>query len=294
MDPQAATAPIELGRILDRPPLLTDTPLRGETHLTQRWRHGALHDYLPGLQSHVLVTYYANPRSISFQTDRQRHLSQTRPGTITIIPAGVGGRWDIHGAIEVSHVYLSPERLQDSARQLTGGKAFELLDRVGFEDPSAARILEMLSREAGLSDPSATLFVEQAIDLLCLQLMRAHTSLTSLPEPEPRRGLATWQVKKVTDYMLEHLAEEVSLDELAGLLGLSRFYFCTAFRLATDQTPHDWLRQQRIQLARKLLAEPYLSVTEVGLAVGYGTPSAFSAAFRKLVGMTPTAYRRGV
>ena len=41
--------------------------------------------------------------------------------------------------------------------------------------------------------------------------------------------------------MAEHLDREISLDELAGLAGLSRFHFCTAFRLATGQTPHHWL-----------------------------------------------------
>lgn len=279
-------------QILDRSPALSDLALRGETLLTQRWRHGGLHDYLPAMESHVVMTFYGQARGLSLKSGGRRVFSKTRPGSITLIPSGQDGSWDIDGEIEVSHVYLPQSRMGDCVQQLTGGKSFDLLTRVGFEDPVAARILDMLSREASFPDPSSTLFVEQAVDLLCLQLVRGHSSFMALPEPALARGLAEWQVKKVTDYMREHLSEEIGLDELAGLLHLSRFYFCTAFRLATGKTPHESLRQLRIDLARKLLEDDYLSVTDIGLAVGYGTPSAFAAAFRKLVGATPTDYRR--
>jgi AraC family transcriptional regulator len=133
--------------------------------------------------------------------------------------------------------------------------------------------------------------VEQAIDLLCIQLLREHAAL-SIPITPPPAGLAPWQVKRVATYMLEHLSESLTLDELAGVIHLSRFHFCTAFRLATGKTPHEWLVIQRIDMARKLLEDRVLNITEVGLAVGYGTPSAFTAAFRKIVGCTPTDFRR--
>ncbi len=92
--------------------------------------------------------------------------------------------------------------------------------------------------------------------------------------------------------MLERASESLTLDELAGVIHLSRFHFCTAFRLATGKPPHEWLVIQRIDMARKLLEDRVLNITEVGLAVGYGTPSAFTAAFRKIVGCTPTDFRR--
>jgi len=166
-----------------------------------------------------------------------------------------------------------------------------LLDRVGFEDLATARIMELLCDEAKIDEPSARLFVEQAIDLLCIQLLREHAALT-IPVTRPPAGLAPWQVKRVTTYMLEHASESLTLDELAGVIHLSRFHFCTAFRLATGKTPHEWLVIQRIGMARKLLEDGALNITDVALAVGYGTPSAFTAAFRKIVGCTPTDFRR--
>jgi AraC family transcriptional regulator len=94
--------------------------------------------------------------------------------------------------------------------------------------------------------------------------------------------------------MAEHLDQDISLDELAALVSLSRFHFCTAFRLATGQTPHNWLTAIRIQQARRLLAEPDLPIIHVALAVGYQTPSAFAATFRNATGVTPSAFRRAL
>lgn len=300
---RAASSPIEsggprgdavasIGRILDRPPALAGEPLKGETRLTTRWSHGALHDTLPGLSSHVVMTYYGADQEITWRTSGERFAARTRVGSITLIPQGQDGRWDIGGPIEVSHVYIPDDRIQACADLLAGGRRVELLGRVGFEDPTAARVLDLLAREARQDDPSSRLFVEQAVDLLCTQLVRGHSSFAALNAEPPRGGLADWQVKRVTGYMREHLEQEIGLDELAGLVGLSRFHFCTAFRRATGHTPYAWLVLQRIAEARRLLAVPDLPVTEVALSVGYQTPSAFAAAFRKVTGTTPSEYRR--
>lgn len=283
----------EMGRILDTPPAIAEQILRGHTRLTRRWAHGELHDTLPGLATHVLVTYYgADEQDIVWRTGGERHAARTRAGTITVIPDGHDGRWDIAGPIEVSHVYLPDERLQSVAERLTHGKSIELIGRVGFTDPVAGRVMEMLAREADVEEPSSRLFVEQALDLLCTQLVRGHSSFGALTVEAPRRGLADWQVKKVTGYIREHLEEEIGLDELAAQVNLSRFHFCTAFRQATGRTPHEWLVGQRIARARQLLSDPALPVTDIALTVGYQTPSSFAAAFRKQVGLTPSEFRR--
>lgn len=284
----------ELGRILDQAPPVEGAALRSQTRLTRPWGHGALHDYLPGLQGHVVITYYGTPQEILWRTGGERLLSSTRSGTITLIPQGHDGHWDIAGPIGVSHVFLTEERLLACAEQLSARGGIDLLPRVGFEDPIAARMMEMLGREAHMGDPSSRLFVEQATDLLCTQLVRGHSSLGALSAAGPRRGLANWQVRKVSDYMRAHLGAPVGLDDLAALLGLTRFHFCTAFRQATGTTPHEWLVRLRMERAQQLLADPQLPITVIALAVGYETPSSFAASFRKATGTTPTAYRRGL
>ena len=282
------------GRIIGCPPGLLGEPFRDAVRVTRRWNHGALHDSLAAFPDNVVMIYYGVDRDVAWRSGGRRLGSRTRSGAITVIPEGHDGRWDMDGPVETSHVYIPDRRLQAAAAQITGGGRVELVGRVGFEDPSAARILELLSREVPNQEPSARLFVDQAIDLLCIHLVRAHSSFAALALEAPRGGLADWQLRRVTQYMREHLAEEIGLDELAALVNLSRFHFCTAFRKATGQTPHNWLMILRIEEARRLLETPALAVTDVALAVGYQTPSSFAAAFRKLVGTTPSAYRRAL
>jgi AraC-like DNA-binding protein len=107
-----------------------------------------------------------------------------------------------------------------------------------------------------------------------------------------RGGLAQWQLKRVTTYMRDNLEREIGLDEIADLAELSRFHFCKAFRRTTGHAPHEWLTLQRMLRARQFLTDANRSITQIALAVGYRTPSAFSVAFRRSTGMTPSQYRR--
>lgn len=107
-----------------------------------------------------------------------------------------------------------------------------------------------------------------------------------------RRGLSQRQLRRLASHVDENMDRRISLQELADLVSLSRSYFCTAFRLSMDFTPNEWLSSARITRAQSLLSETSASVTEVSMAVGYQTCSAFSAAFRRHTGMTPSEYRR--
>lgn len=270
-----------------RPPTL----LSDGTVVTTRLRYGPVRASLPAAAAHLVVAHCGEAREISGRIGAVPLAALARPGTITVVPAGRAARLAIDGTVEASHVLLDDARLQAAATRVAGTPV-ALVGRVACADPAAAAILELLGREAALDGPAARPFLEQAVELLCMQLVRGHSSLGDLAARPPRRGLADWQVRRATAYMRDHLDEAVGLGTLASLVGLSRFHFCTAFRLATGSTPHEWLVAQRIGRARQLLADPAVPVTEIALAVGYATPSAFAAAFRRTVGLSPSAFRR--
>lgn len=282
----------EMARVLDQPPPVSNAALPGDSLLTGRWIHGEMHDHMKPMSGHVVMTYYGATRDIAWREGADRRSTRTRPGAITLIPAGHAGKWDIKGPIEVAHVYLTDERLRLAAEGLYKGKPIELMHRVVVEDPTAAGIMRLLSNEPVTSEHSSKLFVEQAIDLLCTQLIREHSTASALKPVAPPRGLADWQVKKVTSYMEEYFNHEIGIQELADLVGLSRFHFATAFKLATGQAPHAWLTDLRMTRARQLLGRPGVAVTSIAMEVGYQTPSSFAAAFRKNTGLTPSEYRR--
>lgn len=115
-----------------------------------------------------------------------------------------------------------------------------------------------------------------------------------LPSVPPiRGGLAGWQQRTVTAYIQEHLAEQIPLAALARLARLSPYHFCRAFKQSFGLPPHRYHNQRRIEQAKLLLTNnPAPSVTDIGLTLGYSDTSSFSAAFRRVTGLTPTAYHR--
>ena len=285
------TAIAEMRRVLDREPHLQPEVLRGDTRCTRRWRHGEIHDHTAPMREHVVMTYYGEAQPIRWRDGRRTQKGRTLAGTVTLIPAGHEARWDVDGAIEVSHLYLSEQRLREAAGRTT----VELLDRVAETDPILSRLLEIIALEAQAPTACGRLLVEQTIDLVSLQLLRRHSaSADKLVTSSVRGGLAAWQVRRVTDYLRANMAESVGLDELAALVGLSRFHFCTAFHKTVGMPPHRWLSGLRIIEAKRLLADHRLPVLHVALAVGFQTQSAFAAAFRKAEGLSPSAYRRAL
>ncbi|WP_342238445.1 AraC family transcriptional regulator [Inquilinus sp. OTU3971] len=274
-------------------PITTEIPDR-DTLITTRWLHLEMHEPMPALPAHTIGTYYGPPSPRVWRRGRMRLAGVGRPGTVTIVPAGWDGDWDIDVASPLSYAMLSDARLQGFAEPFTRGRRVELAPRLGEADPVGAHILRALSREATHPDPSRRLFVEQALDLLCTHLLRIHSTFGQAPVTGPQRGLRPWQIRRVTAYMSERLDQSISLDELARLISLSRSHFCTAFRHATGRTPHEWLTGLRLQQARQLLQDPRIRITDVALAVGYQTPSAFAAAFRRHTGATPSEFRRSL
>jgi AraC family transcriptional regulator len=113
-------------------------------------------------------------------------------------------------------------------------------------------------------------------------------------QPQASGGLAAWQRRKALAYIEEHLTESISLEALAELVGLSACYFCRAFGQSLGMPPQRYQLSRRIERAKALLAKHAASVTEVGLTLGYNDASAFCTAFRRITGLTPTAYRRSL
>ena len=91
--------------------------------------------------------------------------------------------------------------------------------------------------------------------------------------------------------MHANFAEDLSLDQLAHVSGVSASQFGRAFRAEVGQTPHHYLIKLRVDAACDLLEHTPLSVIEVALQCGFGQPSHFATTFRRTLGMTPREYR---
>ena len=160
-------------------------------------------------------------------------------------------------------------------------------------DPTLERLALALKAEARSGfDGLGRVYAETIMQALAAHLVRHYTA-----SPVPigtRGGIPRARLRRVEAYARAHLAGDLSLDDLAGVVGLSPFHFARAFRQTTGETPFGFVRRLRMEAAAALLrAHLHWSVVAVALAVGYRSPTSFSAAFRAHWGASPSAYRRG-
>jgi AraC-like DNA-binding protein len=85
--------------------------------------------------------------------------------------------------------------------------------------------------------------------------------------------------------------EQLDIGELAGAALTSEAHFIRTFKQTFGETPHRYLQRRRLERAMALLRETEQPVTEICLDVGFMSLGTFSRTFRRVVGMSPTAYR---
>jgi len=98
-------------------------------------------------------------------------------------------------------------------------------------------------------------------------------------------------VQKITDYIQEHFAEALTVEQIAQHVYLSPNYVRSLFKEKTGETILNYMTQLRMQKAIQLLKRPELKVHEISVAVGYENTSYFISVFQKHEGCTPAEYR---
>lgn len=105
-------------------------------------------------------------------------------------------------------------------------------------------------------------------------------------------GLASWQVNRIASYVNDNMEGRILLVDLARLVNLSTSYFSAVFRASFGVSPHNYILQQRIEFAKKQMRFTESSLSEIALACGLSDQAHLSRTFRRITGMTPSAWRR--
>lgn len=101
-------------------------------------------------------------------------------------------------------------------------------------------------------------------------------------------------LQKAIDYMEEHLLKPLTIEEISRQANLSAFHFQRTFLILTDITVGDYIRRRRLTLAAQELISTGIKIIDLACKYGYETPEAFTKAFRKQHGVTPSEARKGI
>lgn len=196
--------------------------------------------------------------------------------------------------LEIIQVHVAVDQWLASLEAVYPGKVddVEVIDFFGRDEALAylcfASAEMLFQRTHGMSKR-----VTDLTQLIASFLAEKYTDAAT-EKPDFRGGLPIRQLRKVTDYVSEHLAEEISVDTLAELVELSPFHFSRVFKQATGMSPLQFATRERITLAQQLIRETSRSLIEIGLEVGYTSPSHFSKVFRRVTGVAPNEFRNSL
>jgi AraC family transcriptional regulator len=192
---------------------------------------------------------------------------------------------------------VSAKRLARGSEDTEGTPAAE-----AFEDPVIRRLSDALAATEAAHDRHSAICADALrLAILTRQFSRQGNSGQSATAPAAGiaedfagrnvRSLQKWRLKRVLQYVDDHLAAKITLQHLAMVAGLSRMHFAAQFRAAVGMRPHEYLLKRRIERAEELLKQAEVPVVDVALTVGFQTQAHFTTVFKRFAGDTPYQWR---
>ncbi|KZK76014.1 HTH-type transcriptional activator Btr [Pseudovibrio sp. Ad13] len=233
------------------------------------------------------VAYTAARASIGFAFESQRGAHSfdsdrrvdfwTRPNSLAFVPRGC----DVTSESERGGEYLTftvpAELLPDRGEQMRFNHA------ISADAIKAAFHL----RKALLSaEPQDTLATEA--QLYALLDVVEQVQAGAYEDPPSAASMTDTRLKRVEEFVEDHLARQMSMSDLAACVDLSAGFFNRAFKGATGKTPHDYVVERRMARARKLLGAPHSTLSQIAYTCGFSSHAHMSSTFKKRLGVTPT------
>ena len=274
-------------------PLLSSQSQGWENILVEQFRHPSGEGRTHYSDDHTICLSLA-PRPVRFLQIKggKTHTSLYGKGDVAITPAEMPffARWE--GEDHYMQIRIAARFIQNVAREALeiNPDRLELLPEFRIRDPQIEAIGLMLLSELQQGNCGSRLYIESLTNVLAVHLIRQYTA-TQPQHPIYEGGLPQHQLSQVLDYIDAHLEQDIKLADLATLLNMSQFHFSHLFKRAIGTSPYQYLLQQRIERAKKLLKDRDRSIMEIALMCGFNSHSHLSKQFRQATGMTPKAYR---
>lgn len=240
----------------------------------------------------ALPLWVRNGHNWRWTIDGCSYQDEARPGGMLLVPAEVESQWEVDAfrrililsvpneTVQAILGTASPERIRDAF--------WALAERV-WGDPFVEPLMLRLWEAAALRAPLAGRMADGIVTtILSHLLLRAGGhGLAGAQVALPR-----WRLKRVVDYVDDHLDQAIGLDEMAGAAGLSRRHFARSFAAELGVTPHKWLMRRRLDRAQDLLASTELAVSAIAEAAGFSSQSHLTSLMRQETGTTPHRWRQ--
>jgi AraC family transcriptional regulator len=212
-------------------------------------------------------------------------------GPLNFYAPGVSLKLRSGSPMTLALCFLSPGFLA-SLCEADGGVRIDNLELLSsIESERLSYLGRVMFREAIEPGFASSLFAEAMGMEIALEIARYDGARRS-EDGSRNGGLAAWQMRRLESYIRDNLSDDLTLSELASLLGISVRHLSRAVRQARGVSVHRWIASRRLAEARRLLSETDLPIHEIARRSAFHSASAFTAAFRAASGVAPGEYRR--
>jgi transcriptional regulator GlxA family with amidase domain len=163
------------------------------------------------------------------------------------------------------------------------------------EEPGATRlrrIVELIGEEADADRPGRVLILERLVEVLLVEALRFRSASAARGEQGLLAGLSDPALVRTLREIHVDVARRWTVEQLARTAGMSRAVVAERFARKIGMPPMQYLLEWRVALAKDMLRGERPSLAQVAESVGYQSASAFSTAFTRLTGRSPSEFAR--
>ena len=241
--------------------------------------------------THTLFLHEGKPSRASWRIGGRRFNAWVRSGHLWVVPRSIPHTCSFqgpHGGVLLS---IGDSQLEHHIGPLMRGGRIELAPVFNLEDGQLEHLLRALLAMAQDGSDADAWLGELLVNAACIRLAKRY-AVSKLNKVPRRGGLPEARLKRVLEYINANLGKNITLSEIAGVANMSLYYFAVLFRQSTGLSPHRYALNQRVERAKELLRDQKLSVLEISINVGFEHQNNFARAFRRVVGASPTQFRR--
>ena len=250
--------------------------------------------FTPDLEHTIALCLATKPYRIWQAIGDRNYSGIYSKGDISIAPAKLPCSYKVYGHDHYLEIKIPSPFLEQVATEVMNCDLDRLELRTEFRDrnPQIEQLAMMLRAELHRGkDGVGHLYIESLANALMVNVLRDY-SVTKPQIAIYEGGLSDRLLLKAIEYINGNLSQSIKLEDLANQVGISKFHFSRLFKKSMGISPHQYLIQRRIELAKQLLVEADRAISDVALECGFNSHAHLGKYFRQFTGMTPKSYRQ--